>query len=235
VSLSDVEPVPVALDVAFEDTALLVVNKPAGILVHPVTAGATDTLANGIAHHFAAQGLETKIHLVHRLDRDTSGLVLVAKDAAVHARLDRQLRARTLRRGYLALVDGVMEEDEGTIDAPIGRDPGDPPLRAVRSDGAPARTRFRVVERYPAASLVALELETGRTHQVRVHLAHRGHPVLGDRWYGRRGLDLIARQALHAARLSLTHPLTREPLAFEAPPPADMAQLRERLRAGAIA
>ncbi|HEU0052978.1 MAG TPA: RluA family pseudouridine synthase [Longimicrobium sp.] len=227
---SDVAPVPMALDVVHEDAALLVVNKPAGMLVHPVTAGATETLANGIAHHFASRGVETRIHLVHRLDRDTSGLVLVAKDAATHARLDRQLRARTLRRGYLALADGVLADDEGVIDAPIGRDPDDPPLRAVREDGAPARTRFRVVERCPAATLVALELETGRTHQVRVHLAHLGHPVLGDRWYGRRGLDLISRQALHAARLALTHPFTGETIVREAPLPPDMAALRERLR-----
>ncbi len=228
-----VEPVPMELDVVHEEAALLVVNKPAGMLVHPVAAGARDTLANGVAHHFAARGLPPVAHLVHRLDRDTSGLVLVAGSAAVHALLDRQLASRALRREYLALVDGEVAEEEGRIDAPVGRDPDDPPLRAVRPEGGAARTRFRVEERFAGATLLRLELETGRTHQIRVHLAHLGHPVLGDRWYGRRGLERIGRQALHAAALSLVHPFTGEPLRCEAPLPADMAALRGRLREGA--
>lgn len=230
--MSGAGPVPEAapLDVVHEDGALLVVNKPPGVLAHPVLPAQTGTLANAVAHHLARQGLPPRVHLVHRLDRDTSGLVLVAKSPAVHGRLDRQLRARTLRREYLALADGRMEDDEGLIDAPIGRDPDDPPLRAVHPDGAPARTRFAVVERYPAATLARLELLTGRTHQVRVHLAHLGHPLLGDRWYGRRALDRIPRQALHAFRLSLTHPESGDPMTFEAPMPDDMARLREELR-----
>ena len=224
------EPALMELDIVFEDDAILVVDKAAGILAHPVAAGERGTLANGIAHHLVMQGLPPRVHLVHRLDRDTSGLVLVAKSAEVHGRLDRQLRARTLRREYLALVDCVIKDDEGEIDAPIGRSADDPPLRTVRTDGAPARTRFRVVERFAGATLVALELATGRTHQIRVHMAHIGHPVLGDRWYGRRGLDLIERQALHAARLSVHHPRTNELLSFEAPLPDDMARLLDRLR-----
>jgi 23S rRNA pseudouridine1911/1915/1917 synthase len=232
-SSSALEPVPMALAIVFEDDALLVVDKPAGILAHPVSVGERNTLANGIAHHLLIRGLAPRVHLVHRLDRDTSGLVLVAKSAEVHGRLDRQLRARTLRREYLALVDGLIETDEGEIDAPIGRSADDPPLRAMRPDGTLARTRLRVVERFADATLVALELATGRTHQIRVHMAHIGHPVLGDRWYGRRGLDLIERQALHAARLSVHHPRTNELLSFEAPLPDDMARLLDRLRADA--
>jgi RluA family pseudouridine synthase len=156
--------------------------------------------------------------------------VLFAKTALAHARLDPQLHPGALERGYLALADGVVQGDAGVVDAPIGRDPRNPQLRAVRDDGDPARTRWRVLERFPRATLLELELETGRTHQVRVHLAHLGHPVLGDRQYGRAGLGLIRRQALHAARLSFPHPSTGERMTLEAPLPADMVSLVEQLR-----
>lgn len=220
------------LVVIHEDDAVLVVDKPAGVLAHPVAAGEAGTLRDAVAAHRVARGRDATVHLVHRLDRDTSGLLLVAQDAAAHRRLARQLERRTLRRTYLALVAGVPGEDEGVVDAPVGRDPHDPPKRAVRDDGEAARTRWRVVERLAGAALLACALETGRTHQVRVHLRHLGHPILGDRWYGGAGPAPVARQALHAWRLAFAHPATGLPVAFESPLPPDLAALRARLAAG---
>lgn len=225
------EPVAMELDVVHEDDDILVVNKPPFLLVHPVSPAHTHTLAHGIVHHYREQGLRAKVRPVHRLDRDTSGLLLVAKTGFAHQHLDRQLRERSMRREYLALVHGVVEAAEGLIDAPIGRDKQNPQLRAVRPNaGEPALTRFRVAERLADASLVELELETGRTHQIRVHLAHLGHPLIGDSQYGGRSLSPLRRQALHAARLAFAHPVSGAPLSLEAPLPADMAEARERLR-----
>lgn len=226
-----VEPWPLELRVVAEDDDLLVLDKPAGVLVHPVLRGQTGTLANAVAHRDLLRGIRGRVHPVHRLDRDTSGLVLFARTPLAHARLDAQLRAHALRREYLALVQGRVPEDAGTVDAPLGRDPAEPARRAVRPDGAPALTRFRVAERFAAATLLRLELETGRTHQVRVHLRHLGHPILGDPVYGPGGPQPIARQALHAARLALLHPATGAPAVYDAPLPPDMAELAERLRA----
>jgi 23S rRNA pseudouridine1911/1915/1917 synthase len=226
------QPVEMALDVVHEDGDVLVLNKPPFVLVHPTSPEQAVTLAHGVAHHFAARGLRAKVRPVHRIDRDTSGLVLFAKSAVAHQRLDRQLQEGGVERVYLALVDGVVKEDDGRIDAPIGRHPRHPHLRSVRDDGEPAVTRFRVVERFLRATLLELELETGRTHQIRVHMQHAGHPVLGDRQYGQAGKGMIGRQALHAARLSLAHPASGERMTFEAPLPEDMATLLERLRGG---
>ena len=226
------EPVEMALDVVHEDAEVLVLNKPPFVLVHPTSPEQTATLAHGVAHRFASQGLRAKVRPVHRIDRDTSGLVLFAKSAVAHQRLDRQLREGEVDRVYLALVDGVVAEDAGEIDAPIGRHSRHPQLRSVRDDGEPALTRFRVAERLPRATLLELELETGRTHQIRVHMQHAGHPVLGDRQYGQAGKGLIGRQALHASRLSFTHPSSGERLELEAPLPEDMAKVLERLRGG---
>lgn len=226
------EPIAMELRVVHEDRDVLVLDKPASILVHPTSPEHTRTLSHGIAHHFAAQGIAAKVRPVHRIDRDTSGLLLVAKSGFAQQHLDRQLRERGLRREYLAIVRGVVPHDEGVIDAPIGRHPRNPSLRAVRPGGEEARTRFQVRERFPDATLLELELDTGRTHQIRVHMAHLGHPVLGDRPYGGAAPALIRRQALHAVRLSFVHPATREHLQFDAPLPDDMASLVGSLRAG---
>ncbi|HEY0150384.1 MAG TPA: RluA family pseudouridine synthase [Longimicrobium sp.] len=199
--------------------SLWVVSKPAGMLVHPVTAEGGGTLAKWIAEREPGP-----VHLVGRLDRDTSGLVLVARGPEVH----RHFARHPPERRYLALVRG-HPPDAGTVDAPIGRDPDDPPLRAVRPDGQPARTRFHILRRLRDAALVELVLETGRTHQIRVHMMHHGHPVLGDRWYGRDGLELIGRQALHAARLTFDDPGTGAPVVVECPLPPDMAALLKSL------
>ncbi|HEU4964607.1 MAG TPA: pseudouridine synthase, partial [Bacilli bacterium] len=164
--------------------------------------------------------------------RDTSGLLVVAKTAYAHQHLDRQLRERDLHREYLAFVSGQVGEESGVIDAPIGKDKSNPNLRAVRPNaGEFALTRYKVQERYANAALVHLELETGRTHQIRVHMTHLGHPLLGDRQYGRVGLNLIKRQALHAARLSFTHPNSGERMTFEAPLTDDLVALQQRLQA----
>jgi RluA family pseudouridine synthase len=206
-------------DFLHRTASLWVVAKPAGMLVHPVVAGEGGSLADWIAEREPGP-----VHLVGRLDRDTSGLVLVARGPGVH----RHFARRPPERRYLAIVRG-HPPDAGVIDAPIGRDPDDPPLRAVRAEGQPARTHFRTLRRLRDAALVELVLETGRTHQIRVHMMHIGHPVLGDRWYGRAGLDAIGRQALHAARLAFAEPGTGEQTVVECPLPADMAALLDAL------
>ena len=223
------EPEEMPLDVIHEDADVLVLNKPPHVFVHPTAPDQHGTLAHGIAHHWRAAGVHAKVRPVHRLDRDTSGLLFVAKTAFAHQHLDRQLRERTLRRTYLAFVRGAMQGDEGTVDAPIGRHRANPNLRMVRPDGEPAITHWRVVERLRDATLVEVELETGRTHQIRVHMAHLGHPVLGDRQYAPADRSPARRQALHAWRISFAHPTTGERMELEAPLPPDLASLRERL------
>jgi 23S rRNA pseudouridine1911/1915/1917 synthase len=229
------EPVEMPLSILHEDDEVLVIDKPPFVLVHPTSPEQKETLAHGVAHHFAQRGVKARVRPVHRIDRDTSGLVLFAGSALAHQRLDKQLREGGIGRLYQALVDGVMEDDAGVIDAPIARDPRRPNLRAVRPGGEAARTRWRVIERFPRATLLELELETGRTHQIRVHMLHAGHPVLGDRQYGHAGTELLRRQALHASRLSFHHPTTGEPMEFTAPLPDDMARAVERLQGEASA
>jgi 23S rRNA pseudouridine1911/1915/1917 synthase len=224
-------PVEMHLEVVHEDADLLVVGKPPFLLVHPTSPEQDRTLAHGVAFHYRARGLAAKVRPVHRIDRDTSGLVLFAKTQHAHHQLDRQLREGTLRREYLALVHGSVERDEGEIDAPIGRHGRHPHLRAVDPAGERALTRYRVEERYPEATLLRLVLDTGRTHQIRVHLAHAGHPVIGDRQYGGRVVGGLARQALHAARLAFRHPTSGEEMGFELELPEDLARLRDHLRA----
>ncbi|PWK10343.1 RluA family pseudouridine synthase [Tumebacillus permanentifrigoris] len=227
------EPMQMNLDIVFEDADLIVLNKPPFLLVHPTTPDQTGTLAHGLAYHYQEQGLSTKIRPVHRIDRDTSGLLVVAKTAFAHQHLDRQLRERELKREYLAFVDGTVSEERGVIDAPIGKDKLNPNLRAIRPQvGEFALTRYQVVERYELATLVHLELETGRTHQIRVHMTHLGHPLIGDRQYGRAGQSLLRRQALHASRLTLTHPTTGNEMRFDAPLPKDLANLQTYLKEG---
>ena len=218
------EPRPLSLQVRYEDEHVLVVDKAAGLLVHPVGRAGETTLAHGIAHYLAERGRQVRVRPVHRLDRDTSGLVLLALSAYVHQALDRQLRAGGIRRSYLAVVRGTPSPPEGRIDLPIGPHPHDPNLRAVVPGGAHAVTRFRTLRSSAEASLLHAELETGRTHQIRVHLAHLGHPLLGDVRYGGPA-GPPGRQALHATHLSFTHPVTGEPVEVESPLPAELEQL----------
>ncbi len=223
-------PVPMELDILYEDEQLIAVNKPGGLLVHPTRPDQQRTLAHGLVHHAQTQGIVQGIHPVHRLDRDTSGVVLIAKSPQIQAQLSQQIQSRSLRREYLALIEGVVDRETERIEAPIGKHPGHPHLRQVRSDGDPARTHLQVLERFPYATLVKLELETGRTHQIRVHLQHRGHPVIGDRQYGGQGSDQIDRQALHACQLICRHPLQGTELILKAPLPGDLAHLLDHYR-----
>ncbi|MDD2421845.1 MAG: RluA family pseudouridine synthase [Heliobacteriaceae bacterium] len=223
----DLAPVAMSLDIVYEDGDLLVVNKPPGLEVHPPEQKARfrPTLAHGIAHYFAASGYQARVRPVHRLDKDTSGLVVFAKNVYTHQVLDRQLRAGKLRRGYLAVVRGVPPANTGTLDFPIGRDPHHPVRRLVREDGEPAITHYTVL-RVPAGdlALVRLELTTGRTHQIRVHLSQIGCPVLGDRLYGGHS-PLIGRQALHAWSVAFLPPRSGEQVLVRQSLPADMLRL----------
>jgi 23S rRNA pseudouridine1911/1915/1917 synthase len=217
--------------IAYEDEYLLVVDKPAGVVVHPARGHWTGTLAQALAAHGAAGGEEGRAGIVHRLDRDTSGLLVVARDEAVHRALKELLAARKLHREYSALVDGHPSARTGTIDAPIGRDRRDRLLVSLDSDVArEARTHFEVVELLPAAALLRVSLETGRTHQIRVHLAAIGHPVCGDRQYGIAGRYGLARQFLHAGRLAFPHPVTGEGVDVSSPLPADLEAALDRAR-----
>jgi 23S rRNA pseudouridine1911/1915/1917 synthase len=214
--------------VAYEDEHLLIVDKPAGVVVHPARGNWSGTLAQAL-EGLAAGGEEGwRAGIVHRLDRDTSGLLVVAKDDAVHRALKALLVARRLRREYLALIEGRLDARAGTIEAPIGRSRRDRLRMSIDTD-APreARTHFTVERFFPRASLVRVVLDTGRTHQIRVHMQAIGHPVFGDRQYGGRrdyGLD---RQFLHAARLEFSHPVSGEAVVAESPLPADLARALE--------
>ncbi|MFZ5827916.1 MAG: RluA family pseudouridine synthase [Bacillota bacterium] len=249
-----VAPEPVPLCIVYEDAHLLVVEKEAGMVVHPVKDYVSGTLANGVAYHLARSGNVPIARPVQRIDRETSGLVLFAKDPAVAGRLSRELERQKLERRYLAFVHGEMAGEEGTVAVPIRRVWGHPVAReaavgprtpeqerllaeaeaagqTLREDwtaaGQPAVTHWRVLRRWPGVTLLELRLETGRTHQIRVHMAHLGHPLLGDTLYGQGGRP--GRQALHAASLALVHPVSGELLRFESPLPADLVRLEQEL------
>ncbi|WP_400163719.1 RluA family pseudouridine synthase [Brevibacillus sp. TJ4] len=223
-----VEPAVEPLEVLYEDDHLLIVYKPAGVLLHPTQPDHQGTLDHLVAGHFARTGVQAKVRHVHRLDQDTSGVVLYAKHAWASALLDEQLRLRTIKRTYLAFVHGHVERQSGKIDKPIGKDRNHPSRRRVTANGDTAITTYEVVERYRDATLLRCRLETGRTHQIRVHLSHIGHPLIGDALYGGK-TKLIARQALHAYRLEVIHPFDRRQITAEAPLPADLASLKSTL------
>jgi 23S rRNA pseudouridine1911/1915/1917 synthase len=219
----------IPLAILYEDADLIVLNKPAGLVVHPAPGHASDTLVNALLHHCSdLQGIggELRPGIVHRLDKDTSGVLVVAKNEQAVANLVAQFSAHTVEKEYLALVWGAPRKSSGAIELPIGRHPVHRKKMAVVSKGRPAVTRYETLAAMPLASLLRVCIETGRTHQIRVHLAHLGHPVVGDTTYGRarRGLPeglSIPRQMLHARRLKIAHPRDGRPLEFTAPPPAD--------------
>jgi 23S rRNA pseudouridine1911/1915/1917 synthase len=214
---------PIELAIAFEDQHLLVVDKPAGLVVHPARGHRTGTLAQSLDGRGAGGDEPWRAGIVHRLDRDTSGLLVVAKSDQVHRALKRMLSERRLRREYLALVTGHPEARTGTIDAPIGRARRDRVLMSIDTDTPrEARTHFEIERLLPASALLRVTLETGRTHQVRVHLAAIGHPVCGDPQYGTAGEYGLGRQFLHAARLAFEHPVTGAPLDVRSELPADL-------------
>lgn len=224
------------LPVAYEDDTLLIIDKPAGLVVHPGNGNTHGTLMNALLHHLPAIAEVPRAGIVHRLDKDTSGLMVVAKTLAAQTDLVRQLQARTVKRHYLALVHGQVWED-GIVDAPLGRHPVQRiKMAVVRQGGKEARTHYTVQERFAQATFVECRLETGRTHQIRVHMASIGHPLVGDPVYGKAKcglalLDAFPRQALHACRLSLVHPASHEEMHWSSPLPADFAGLLGALRA----
>lgn len=242
------QPENIALDIVFEDDSILVINKSAGLVVHPGSGNWEGTLLNALLHHAPQLAGLPRAGIVHRLDKGTSGLLVVAKTLAAQTALVRQLQARTVRREYYALVYGAPARD-GTVNAPISRHPTQRTRMAVAEKGKPAVTHFGVAERFPATStgswqvctLLRCKLETGRTHQIRVHLASIQHPLVGDSTYCKGAqkcppalraiLAAFPRQALHATRLGLSHPVTGDWMEWQAPLPEDMAQLLAQLRA----
>jgi 23S rRNA pseudouridine1911/1915/1917 synthase len=218
--------------VVYEDDHLLVVDKPAGVVVHPARGHRTGTLAQALAGRGAGGEEPWRAGIVHRLDRDTSGLLVVAKSDRVHRALKALLSARRLRREYLALVEGRPEARAGTIEAPIGRHRRDRVLMSIDTDEPrEARTHFALERALPTASLLRIVLDTGRTHQIRVHMAAIGHPVCGDRQYGTGGEFGLERQFLHATRLAFEHPVTHGPVDARSPLPADLVAALERAAA----
>ena len=232
----------IPLDILYEDEHLLVINKPAGLVVHPAAGNPDGTLQNALLHHDRRLRELPRAGIVHRLDKGTSGVLVVARTPSAHHRLVDELQARNLHREYRAVVVGAMVAG-GTVDAPVGRHPVQRTRMAVTQGGKPAVTEYRVLERYRAHTLLRLKLETGRTHQIRVHMAHIRYPIVGDPVYGgrlqipagaaeglRECLRGFRRQALHAFRLGLPHPASGEWLEWEAPVPQDMAALIQVLR-----
>jgi 23S rRNA pseudouridine1911/1915/1917 synthase len=213
------------------DQWLAVVDKPAGLVVHTAPGHRGPTLVDALGELLGGGEDPDRPGIVHRLDKDTSGLLLVARDDETHRRLAAQIKAREVRRTYLALVEGRPRARTGTIDAPLGRDYRAPERRAVGGRGPrEARTHFTLLESLPADALVEVRLETGRTHQIRAHFAAIGHPVAGDSRYGHGGRHGLERQFLHSARLGFRHPMSGEELEFESPLPDDLAQALERAR-----
>jgi 23S rRNA pseudouridine1911/1915/1917 synthase len=235
------EPEEIPLDIVYEDDSLLIVNKPAGLVVHPAVGNWNGTLLNALLHH--EPNLETlpRAGIIHRIDKETSGLLMIAKTLQAHNSLAQQLQDRDITREYLAITRGRMTAG-GTVDEPIGRHPTDRKRYAVKDSGKFAVTHYRVVQRFAGHTLIRVKLETGRTHQIRVHMAHIRYPLVGDQVYGGRfqmpphcgerleqELRNFKRQALHAAKLGLKHPVTDEYLEWEQPLPEDMVNLLEAL------
>jgi 23S rRNA pseudouridine1911/1915/1917 synthase len=226
----------IPLDIVYEDEDIIVVNKPQGMVVHPAPGNPDGTLVNALLHHCEQlSGINGMMRpgIVHRIDKDTSGLIVAAKTDAAYRGLAAQIKAHTARRIYWAVVEGIVKEDTGIIDAPIGRHPVDRKRMAVTERGRTRRavTEYSVLTRYAGYTLIEARLQTGRTHQIRVHMAHIGHPLVGDPVYGRKRQQFnLPGQALHAVRLIFTHPVTGEQMEFSAPPPASFMNLTEKLK-----
>ncbi|HBF75641.1 MAG TPA: RluA family pseudouridine synthase [Lactobacillus sp.] len=228
----DLEPENIPLDIVYEDDDVIVVNKPAGMVVHPSPGHPDHTLVNALLYHSPLSTINGTYRpgIVHRIDKDTSGLLMVAKNDNAHRSLAAQLKNKTNLREYIALVHGVIKQDKGVIDAPIGRSPKDRKRQAIVADGRHAVTHYQVLERYLNYTLISCWLETGRTHQIRVHMKSIGHPLAGDPLYGPRKTIAGSGQFLHAKKLGFRHPVTGKQLVFEAPLPDDFQRVINRLR-----
>ena len=222
---SGIVPAPGPLDIVYEDEDLLVLNKAPGLPVHPGPGHFDDTICNFLLNYYDLKGIEGDAHPVHRLDRGTSGLLVVAKHPHAQEVLKEQLHTPRFRRTYLAVCEGAPQPPAGLIDAPLGPRDGSLVEQEVRPDGKAARTRYETLWTDGACSLLRLELDTGRTHQIRVHMAYLGHPLVGDFLYGREAPELIPRPALHSWQVTFRHPITTQELTFTAPLPRDMEAL----------
>jgi len=218
------------LDILFEDDALIVIDKPAGMVVHPTALHLRGTVANGLMHYFLEKNLHIKIRPVSRLDKDTTGVIVFAKNQFVQESLINQISEGKFKKEYIGVVHGTVKDQKGTIDLPIARKPGSIMLRHISESGSRAVTHFSVLENLKDASLLQFSLETGRTHQIRVHCMAIGHPLFGDYLYSGIKTDLIGRQALHSKSISLIHPFTGKHLEINSPIPADIMELLEILR-----
>lgn len=227
----DLEPENIPLDIVYEDDDVIVVNKPQGMVVHPSAGHPNHTLVNALLYHSPLSTIngEFRPGIVHRIDKDTSGLLMVAKNDHAHKSLAEQLKAKTNKREYVALVHGVIKEDRGTIDAPIGRSKKDRKKQGIVGDGRPAVTHFTVLKRFKHYTLVSCRLETGRTHQIRVHMQYIGHPLAGDPLYGPRKTLPGNGQYLHARLLGFKHPTTGEEMIFTAPLPNYFEKMLDHL------
>ena len=235
--LETIPPEPIPIEVLYEDADILVFNKPRGIVVHPTKGYPSGTLANGVVHYWRSKGEQTRFRPVHRLDQDTSGVLLIAKHAFAHQQLSEQLQANEVHKRYTAFVCGIPSPVKGTVDAPIDRDDVERHLRVVRPDGYPSITHYETMATYQLnsgiqAAKVRCVLETGRTHQIRVHMKHIGCPLIGDRFYNTEPDQplRLTRHALHAGELSFLHPMTGERLQFEAALPEDLSKLEDWLK-----
>lgn len=229
-------PEDIPFEIVFEDDDLMVIDKPAGYVVHPTHGFPEHTIANGISKYMHEVGRPFKIRFINRLDMDTSGLLALAKNAYTQDGYMRQQRDNLVKKEYTAIVFGVIDSDTGVIDAPIGKPDPAAPFRGVTPDGKPSVTHYEVIERIDSSllergfSIVRLRLETGRTHQIRVHMGHMGHKIVGDEFYDAEAPGLIDRQALHASRLSFKHPVTGKKLDFHSPLPDDMQALIQKIK-----
>ena len=228
-------PPDIPLDVVYEDDDVIVVNKPTGLVVHPAPGHPDGTLVNALLHHcgdsLSGIGGEKRPGIVHRIDRDTSGLIIAAKNDAAHLALSAQLKDHSLSRTYECLVTGNMKQDSGTVDAPIGRSSADRKKMAVVPTGRRAVTHWEVVARYPGVTHLRCRLETGRTHQIRVHMAYIGHPILGDTVYGaKKPVPGLTGQCLHATGLRFVHPRTGEPVELHCPLPPEFTAMLQKLQ-----
>lgn len=236
--IPDIVAEDIPLDIVYEDGDIIVINKPRGMVVHPAPGNYSGTLVNALMYHcgeLSDINGEKRPGIVHRIDKDTTGLLVVAKNNKAHHSLADQIKVHDVARTYYAIVEGVIKENSGTIDAPVGRHPQDRKKMCVNTkNGKSAVTHFKVLERFEKCTFVECKLETGRTHQIRVHMAYIGHPVTGDPVYGIKNPRGIDGQALHAGKLEFVHPHSKENVCFEAPMPADFERLLNKLRNGLI-